>query len=281
MVCILDDTSKAVYWLYIVNITKRHLTASHAVKTTVWCLPFFSHRNLISIMKKTLKNTTSLSINNANETLLNLGGQIVKLDNQIATKVGEVDGKMYDFSIEYTVRINTLYPNGASKKETTAFNKIVCNGMNTDTRKKLSAMGNNQELLDLDTATRSAVGEGYKSSDLKDAIDKTKVNDDGKPNADTFRKMQKAFQNAEKLAETRDATISAGGESAVGIQNGLKWLLSLSNDNIQNIFLTHKDLKVCTDNDKAFASMESREKAFEAIDRLVINIIKQNDKNAS
>lgn len=232
-------------------------------------------------MKKTLKNTTSLSTNKANDTLLDLGGQIVKLDNQIATKVGEVDGKMYDFSIEYTVRINTLYPKGASKKETTAFNKIVCNGMNTDTRKKLSAMGNNQELLDLDTATRSAVGEGYKSSDLKDAIDKTKVNDDGKPNADTFRKMQKAFQNAEKLAETRDATISAGGESAVSIQNGLKWLLSLSNDNIQNIFLTHKDLKVCTDNNKAFASMESRDKAFEAIDRLVINIIKQNDKNAS
>jgi len=40
-------------------------------------------------------------------------------------------------------------------------------------------------------------------------------------------------------------------------------------------------LKICTDNDKAFASMESREKAFEAIDRMIINIIKQNNKNAS
>ena len=124
-------------------------------------------------------------------------------------------------------------------------------------------------------------GEIIAEGDLKDVIDKTKVDSDGKKTADTFRKMQKAFQNAEKLAETRNAEISAGGDDAKNMRDGLHWLLSLSNDDIQNIFLTHRDLKICTDNNKAFASMESREKAFEAIDRMIINIIKQNNKNAS
>ena len=235
-----------------------------------------------NIVKKTLKSTTTLSINKANDTLKNLGNDIVTLDNAIDKKIGQVDGKMYSFSIEYAVRINSQYPDGASKKEVTAFNKLVCpENMKADTRKKLSAMGNNNELLALDTATREAIGEGYKSSDLKDAIDKTKVDSDGKKTADTFRKMQKAFQNAEKLAESRDAEISAGGDGAKTVRDGLHWLLSLSNDDIHNIFLTHRDLKVCTDNDKSFASMESREKAFEAIDRMIINIIKQNNKNAS
>jgi len=233
-------------------------------------------------MKKTLKSTTTLSSNKANDQLTKLGNDIVILDNAIDKKIGQVDGKMYEFSIEYAVRINSQYPNGASKKEVTAFNKLVCpEKMKADTRKKLSAMGNNNELLALDTATREAVGEDYKSSDLKDAINTTKVDSDGKKTADTFRKMQKAFQNAEKLAESRDADISAGGESATTIRDGLHWLLSLSNDDIHNIFLTHRDLKICTDNNKAFASMESREKAFEAIDRMIINIIKQNNKNAS
>lgn len=233
-------------------------------------------------MKKTLKSTTTLSSNKANDQLTKLGNDIVILDNAIDKKIGQVDGKMYDFSIEYAVRINSQYPKGASKKEITAFNKLVCpEKMKADTRKKLSAMGNNNELLALDTATREAVGEDYKSSDLKDAINTTKVDSDGKKTADTFRKMQKAFQNAEKLAESRDADISAGGESATTIRDGLHWLLSLSNDDIHNIFLTHRDLKICTDNNKAFASMESREKAFEAIDRMIINIIKQNNKNAS
>ena len=233
-------------------------------------------------MKKTLKSTTTLSINKANDQLTKLGNDIVILDNAIDKKIGQVDGKMYEFSIEYAVRINSQYPKGASKKEITAFNKLVCpEKMKADTRKKLSAMGNNNELLALDTATREAVGEDYKSSDLKDAINTTKVDSDGKKTADTFRKMQKAFQNAEKLAESRDADISAGGESATTIRDGLHWLLSLSNDDIHNIFLTHRDLKICTDNNKAFASMESREKAFEAIDRMIINIIKQNNKNAS
>ena len=233
-------------------------------------------------MKKTLKSTTTLSINKANDQLTKLGNDIVTLDNAIDKKIGQVDGKMYDFSIEYAVRINSQYPNGGSKKEITAFNKLVFpEKMKTDTRKKLSAMGNNNELLALDTATREAIGEGYKSSDLQDAINTTKVDKDGKKTADTFRKMQKAFQNAEKLAESREADISAGGESATTIRDGLHWLLSLSNDDIHNIFLTHRELKICTDNNKAFASMESREKAFEAIDRMIINIIKQNNKNAS
>ena len=235
-----------------------------------------------NIVKKTLKSTTTLSINKANDQLTKLGNDIVTLDNDIDKKIGQVDGKMYDFSIEYAVRINSQYPKGASKKEITAFNKLVCpENMKTDTRKKLSAMGNNNELLALDTATREAIGEGYKSSDLKDAIDTTKVDSDGKKTADTFRKMQKAFQNAEKLAESRDADISAGGEDATNMRDGLHWLLSLSNDDIQNIFLTHRELKICTDNNKAFVSMEAREKAFEAIDRMIINIIKQNNKNAS
>ena len=210
-------------------------------------------------MKKTLKSTTTLSINKANDQLTKLWNDIVTLDNAIDKKIGQVDGKMYDFSIEYAVRINSQYPNGGSKKEITAFNKLVFpEKMKTDTRKKLSAMGNNNELLALDTATREAIGEGYKSSDLKDVIDKTKVDSDGKKTADTFRKMQKAFQNAEKLAESRNADISAGGESATTIRDGLHWLLSLSNDDIHNIFLTHRELKICTDNNKAFASMESR-----------------------
>tara|TARA_R100001244_G_scaffold69767_1_gene56842 strand:- start:411 stop:1109 length:699 start_codon:yes stop_codon:yes gene_type:complete len=232
-------------------------------------------------MKKTLKNTTSLSTNKANDELTKLGNDIVTLDNAIDKKIGQVDGKMYDFSIEYAVRINSQYPNGASKKEVTAFNKLVCpETMKSDTRKKLSAMGNNNDLLALETETRNAVGEGYKSSDLKDVLGK-KVDSDGKKTADTFRKMQKAFQNAEKLAESRDADISAGGDDAKNMRDGLHWLLSLSNDDIQNIFLTHRELKICTDNDKAFASMEAREKAFDAIDRMIINIIKQNNKNAS
>ena len=244
-------------------------------------LPFFSYM-LGNIVKKTLKSTTTLSINKANDTLKNLGNDIVTLDNAIDKKIGQVDGKMYDFSIEYAVRMNSQYPNGASKKEVTAFNKLVCpEKMKADTRKKLSAMGNNNELLALDTATREVVGEDYKSSDLKDAINTTKVDSDGKKTADTFRKMQKAFQNAEKLAETRNAEISAGGDDATNMRDVLHWLLSLSNDDIQNIFLTHRELKICTDNDKAFVSMEAREKAFEAIDRMIINIIKQNNKNAS
>ena len=165
-------------------------------------------------MKKTLKSTTNLSINKANDELTKLGNAIVKLDNAIDKKIGEVDSKMYDFSIEYAVRINSQYPDGGSKKEITAFNKLVFpETMKTDTRKKLSAMGNNNELLALDTETRKAIGEGYKSSDLQDAINTTKVDKDGKKTADTFRKMQKAFQNAEKLAETRNAEISAGGDS--------------------------------------------------------------------
>jgi hypothetical protein len=226
------------------------------------------------------KNTTTISETNANEILKKLGNEIVNLDNQIDKKIGQADCKMYNFSIEYAVRINSQYPNGASKKEITAFNKLVFpENMKTDTRKKLSAMGNNDELLELEKNTRKTVGESYKSSDLKDAIDKTKVDKEGKKTADTFRKMQKAFQNKDNLAESRSADISAGGEDATNMRNGLHWL---SNDDIQNIFLTlRKKLKVCTDNDKAFVSMEAREKAFEAIDRMIINIIKQNNKNAS
>ena len=63
-------------------------------------------------MKKTLKSTTTLSINKANDQLTKLGNDIVTLDNAIDKKIGQVDGKMYDFSIEYAVRINSQYPNG-------------------------------------------------------------------------------------------------------------------------------------------------------------------------